>query len=188
MTKDCNWSAVADFLGAIKQFQTSTQQDPDFALADSELGRVYALLGQDNEAEQASGKAVELSDSLPIQEKYLIQASHYQILRDYPKAIEAYENLAKVWPDNTDVRFSLGLLYEQSSNYDKAREAFTKVLTFDSNRVLALLEIGKCGNRKRRRTKGPRIPERARRPWPSSQETTRSAPTFCSRWGAHTPR
>jgi eukaryotic-like serine/threonine-protein kinase len=132
-----------DYLGAIKQFQTSTEQDPNFALADSELGRTYALLGQDNEAEQASGKAVELSDSLPIQEKYLIQASHYQILRDYPKAIEAYENLAKVWPDNTDVLFSLGLLYEQSSNYDKAREAFAKVLSFDSNRVLALLEIGK---------------------------------------------
>ena len=132
-----------DYLGAIKEFQTSTQEDPNFALADSELGRTFALLGQDNEAEQASGKAVELSDSLPIQEKYLIQASHYQILRDYPKAIEAYENLAKVWPDNTDVLFSLGLLYEQSSSYDKAREAFTKVLSFDSNRVLALLEIGK---------------------------------------------
>jgi serine/threonine protein kinase/lipopolysaccharide biosynthesis regulator YciM len=132
-----------DYLGAIKQFQSSTQEDPNFALADSELGRVYALLGQDNEAELASGKAVSLSDSLPVQEKYLIQAGHYQILRDYPKAIDAYENLAKVWPDNTDVLFSLGLLYEQSSAYDKARDAFTKVLTLDSKRVLALLEIGK---------------------------------------------
>ena len=132
-----------DYLGAIKQFQTSTQEDANFALAYSELGRTYALLGQDNEAEQASGKAVQLSDSLPVQEKYLIQASHYQILRDYPKAIEAYENLAKVWPDNTDVLFSLGLLYEQSSAYDKARDAFTKVLSLDSKRVLAMLEIGK---------------------------------------------
>jgi len=132
-----------DYLGAIKQFQTSTQEDANFALAYSELGRTYALLGQDNEAELASGKAVGLSDSLPIQEKYLIQASHFQILRDYPKAIEAYENLAKVWPDNTDVLFSLGLLYEQSSAYDKARDAFAKVLSLDSKRVLALLEIGK---------------------------------------------
>jgi eukaryotic-like serine/threonine-protein kinase len=132
-----------DYQGAIKQFQASTQEDANFALAYSELGKAYAQLGQDSDAEQASGKAVELSDALPIQEKYLIQASHFQILRDYPKAIDAYENLAKVWPDNTDVLFSLGLLYEQSSNYDKARDAFTKVLSLDSKRVLGLLEIGK---------------------------------------------
>ena len=132
-----------NYLDAIKQFQASTQEDANFALAYSELGRTYELLGQDNDAEQASRKAVELSDSLPVQEKYLIEASHYQILRDYPKAIEAYENLAKVWPDNTDVLFSLGLLYEQSSAYDKARDAFTRVLSLDSKRVLGLLELGK---------------------------------------------
>jgi eukaryotic-like serine/threonine-protein kinase len=132
-----------NYLDAINQFQTSTSEDANFALAYSELGRIYELLGQDSDAEQASRKAVELSDSLPVQEKYLIQASHYQILRDYPKAIESYENLAKVWPDNTDVFFSLGLLYEQSSAYDKARDEFTKVLSLDSKRVLGLLEIGK---------------------------------------------
>jgi len=132
-----------DYQGAIQQFQASTQEDANFALAYSELGRAYAQLGQDNEAEQASRKAVGLSDALPLQEKYLIQASHYQILRDYPKATEAYENLAKVWPDNTDVLFSLGLLYEQSSAYDKARAAFMKVLSLDSKRVLGLLELGK---------------------------------------------
>jgi eukaryotic-like serine/threonine-protein kinase len=132
-----------DYLGAVKKFQSSTQEDPNFALAYSELGRTFALLGQDNDAEQASQKAVALSDPLPIQEKYLVQASHYQILRDYPRAIEAYENLARVWPANTDVLFSLGLLDEQSSAYDKAREEFTKVLLLDSKRVLGLLEIGK---------------------------------------------
>ncbi len=132
-----------DYLGAIKEFQTSKDMDPNFALAYSELGRTFALLGQDNDAEQASQKAVELSDPLPVQEKYLIQASHYQILHDYPKAIAAYENLAKVWPDNTDVLFSLGKLYEGSSIYDKARDEFTKVLSLDSKRVPGLLEIGK---------------------------------------------
>ncbi len=130
-------------LDAIKQFQASTQEDPNFALAYSELSRTYAQLGQDSDAEQASRKAVALGDQLPTQEKYLIEAGHYQILRDYPKAIEAYENLAKVAPDNTDVLFSLGLLYENSSAYDSARDEFSKVLKLDPKRVAGLLEIGK---------------------------------------------
>jgi len=141
-------------LGAIQRFEASTQEDSKFALAYSELGRTYALLGQDNDAEQASRKAVEISDPLPAQEKYLIQASHYQILRDYPKAIEAYENLAKVSPDNTDVLFSLGLLYENSSAYDKARDEFSKLLALDPKRVAGLLEIGRVEIRSGNAQKG----------------------------------
>ena len=132
-----------NYLDAVPRFQASTQEDPNFALAYSELGRTYAHLGQDNDAEQASRKAVELSDSLPAQEKYLIQAGHYQILRDYPKAIEAYENLAKVSPSNTDVLFDLGQLYEHSGQYDKARDELSKVLTLDPKHAPALLEIGR---------------------------------------------
>ena len=132
-----------NYLDAVQQFQASTKEDASFALAFSELGRTYALLGQDDDAEQASRKAVELSDQLPEQEKYLIQASHYRILRDYPKAIDSYENLARVSPDNADVLFNLGVLYENSSAYDKARDEFTKVLALDPKRVAGLLEMGR---------------------------------------------
>ena len=132
-----------NYLDAVQQFQASAKEDSSFALAYSELGRTYALLGQDDDAEQASRKAVALSDQLPTQEKYLIQASHYRILRDYPKAIDAYENLAKVSPNNVDVLFNLGLLYENSGAYDKARDEFTKVLTLDPKRVTAHLEMGR---------------------------------------------
>ncbi len=132
-----------NYLDAIKRFEASAQEDSSFALAYSELARTYALLGQDNDAEQASRKAVEMSAQLPAAEKYLIQASHYQILRDYPKAIEAYENLAKAAPDNTDVLFSLGLLYEHSGDYAKAHDEFSRVLTLDPGRVEGLLAMGR---------------------------------------------
>jgi serine/threonine protein kinase/lipopolysaccharide biosynthesis regulator YciM len=132
-----------NFLDAAKRFEAATKEDPQFALAYSELAKTYASLGQDNDAERASRKAVELSDQLPPPEKYLIQASHDQIQRDYPKAIEAYENLAKAAPDNADVLFELAGLYEKSSAYDKAREEYTKVLTLDPKRVDALLAMGR---------------------------------------------
>ena len=132
-----------NFLDAAKRFEAATKEDPQFALAYSELAKTYANLGQDDDAEHASRKAVELSDQLPPSEKYLIQASHDQIQRDYPKAIEAYGNLAKAAPNNADVLFELAGLYEKSSAYDKAREEYTKVLTLDPKRVDALLAIGR---------------------------------------------
>jgi serine/threonine protein kinase/Tfp pilus assembly protein PilF len=134
---------LGNFLDAAKRFEAATKEDPQFALAYSELAKTYASLGQDDDAERVSRKAVELSDQLPPPEKYLIQASHDQIQRDYPKAIEAYDNLAKAAPDNADVLFELAGLYEKSSAYDKARDEYTKVLTLDPKRVDALLAIGR---------------------------------------------
>ncbi|MFZ0738852.1 MAG: tetratricopeptide repeat protein [Candidatus Acidiferrales bacterium] len=130
-------------LDAVKQFQASTTEDPQFALAYSQLAQTYANLGQDNEAEEDSRKAVELSDKLPDQEKYLILARHDEILKNYPKAIESYTNLAKVSPDNPDVLFELGRLQESAGAFDKARDNFSKVLKLDPKRVDGLLAMGR---------------------------------------------
>ena len=130
-------------LEAQKRFETATKEDPEFALAYAKLGQTYANLGYDNEAEQASRKAVDLSESLPAQEKYRIVASHAQIMKDYPKAIEAYENMAKVLPDDTQVQFILAGLYEDTSAFDKAREHYAQVLKADPKHVEALLGMGR---------------------------------------------
>ena len=42
------------------------------------------------------------ANNLPEAEKYLIAANRFRIAKDYPKAIEAYQNLAKVSPDNPE--------------------------------------------------------------------------------------
>lgn len=128
---------------AVKQFQAALQEDGNFALASSELAQAYAQLGQDEDAEQAAQRAVSLSAQLPPQEKYLIQASHDSIVKDFPKAIQAYENLVKVSPDNSDYLFDLGIAYEKTSNYDKARELFKKVVALDPKRIEGLLALGR---------------------------------------------
>ncbi len=63
-------------LEAVKALQSATKEDPQFALAYSRLAEADAALGYDTEAEQASRKAVELSQQLPLAEKYLIEANH----------------------------------------------------------------------------------------------------------------
>ncbi|MGB8323890.1 MAG: tetratricopeptide repeat protein [Candidatus Acidiferrum sp.] len=128
---------------AARQFQAALREDSNFALAYAKLAQSYAQLGQDDEAEQAAQKAVALSTQLPLQEKYLIQASHDSILKDYTKAIESYQNLVDVSPDNTDYLFDLGSAYEKTSNFDKAKETFARIVTLDPRRIEAYLELGR---------------------------------------------
>jgi tetratricopeptide (TPR) repeat protein/predicted Ser/Thr protein kinase len=132
-----------NFLDAQKQFDSATKEDPNFALAYSGLAETYAQLGQEDESERASQKAVGLSDNLPAAEKYLILAKHQTILKSYPQAIEAYEQLVKASPDNPDLHFALADLYEKSSEFDKARDEYAKVLTIDPKRVDGLLAMGR---------------------------------------------
>ena len=130
-------------LEAVKSFEASTKEDPEFALAYSQLARAYQDLGQDNEAEQNSRKAVELSAKLPDVERFLIAARNDEILNNYPKAIEAYQSIVKVAPDNSDVLFDLGRLQESSGAFDQARETFANVLKLDPKRVDGLLAMGR---------------------------------------------
>lgn len=132
-----------NFVNAQTQFEAAIKEDPNFALAYSELAETYAQLGQEDDSERFSQKAVGLSDNLPAAEKYLILAKHETILKSYLKAIEAYENLAKASPENTDLLFALADLYEKSGEYDKSREEYSRVLTLEPKRIDGLLALGR---------------------------------------------
>jgi serine/threonine protein kinase/tetratricopeptide (TPR) repeat protein len=130
-------------LDAQKQFEAATKEDPAFALAFSRLAQVYSSLGYDSEAEQSAKKAVELSQDLPEAEKYLISAIRFEATKNYPEAIKAYEALAKVSPDNSDVQSALAGLYQDSGDLVKAREYYQKLLSSNPKDVSATLNLGR---------------------------------------------
>jgi len=128
---------------AAKGFEAAIKEDGQFALAYAKLAQSYADLGQDDDAEAAAKKAVSLSASLPMQEKYLIEANYNRIEKDYAKAIEAYQNLVKVSPNNADYLFDLGMAYEKAGDFEKAKESFGKVVTLDPKRLSGLVAMGR---------------------------------------------
>lgn len=130
-------------LEARKRFVAATEADPQFALAYAKLAQVNANLGYDNEAEQLARKAVELSESLPGHEKFLIAAIGAQVVNDTNKAVESYENLAKALPDDLDIQFALADAYESAGAFDNARKSLAKVLAQDPRSVDALLASGR---------------------------------------------
>jgi eukaryotic-like serine/threonine-protein kinase len=130
------------YVEAQKSFQAAIQEDPNFALAYAKLGQTYANLGYGNEAEQATRKAVDLSQNLPVQEKFLIAAIHAQSANDAKKAVEEYESLAKALPEDSDVQFALAGLYTTLGSFDKARAYYDKLLARDPKYVEALYGRG----------------------------------------------
>jgi eukaryotic-like serine/threonine-protein kinase len=137
-------------LEAEKRLQAATNADQQFAEAYSRLGQAYSALGYDSEAEQASRRAIELSQNLPLAQRYFIEASQARIAKDNAKAITAYQNLEKSFPDNLDVLSALGSLHEDAADFDRARSYYNKVLQADGKNVDTLLAMGrveiKAGN------------------------------------------
>ena len=129
-------------LEAVKAFQSATQEDAQFALAYSRLAEGDSALGYDGSAEDASRKAVDLSQQLPAAEKYLIQATHARVMKDNKKAIEAYETLAKSMPGNSDVESALGSLYTETGSYAQARAELSQLLQSDPKNIKALWQMG----------------------------------------------
>jgi tetratricopeptide (TPR) repeat protein len=128
---------------AAKKFEDAVAEDPNFAMAYAKLAQSYHSLGFDDRGEQASRRAVRLSDSLPTQEKYLIDAYHDVIMNDTAEAISAYEKLTLGAPNDADAQLMLAGLYEQVSNYDEARKRLARVRSADSKNVDVLLASGR---------------------------------------------
>lgn len=130
-------------LEAIKPLQAAANEDGQFALAYSKLSEAQAALGYDNDADQASRKAVDFSTNLPARERYLILANRARVTHDNAKAIEYYEDLAKSSPEDLDVQLTLGGLYEATSVLDKARDHYAAVLQRDPQSMDAHLAMGR---------------------------------------------
>ena len=128
-------------LEAEKSFHAATREDPNFALAYAKLGQAFSTLGYGNEAEQATRKAMDLSESLPAQERLLIAAIHTGTSNDTQKAIDAYEKVSAVLSDDSEVQFALAGLYSTVGSFDKAREIYGKLLKRDPKYVEALYGI-----------------------------------------------
>ena len=127
---------------ASKRFEAAVADDREFALAHAMLGQTYAGLGHDLEAEESLSTAMELGAELPEQEKYLISAIQAKVHKDYDKAIQSYENLAKAAPGNSDFQYQLAELHEAKGEYDRAQELYEKILARDSGSLATLLALG----------------------------------------------
>jgi len=110
---------------AIEFFEKAIAVDPEFAAAYMEMAKAYGVWGYPAKRREYLQKALELSDRMPAGELYRIRGTFYfQTEETLDKAIEAFNELLELYPDDIDGNHLLGYVYGRLEMWDKAIERY----------------------------------------------------------------
>ena len=91
-----------DFVNARDLLLKAVAADPTYPLAHAALSEAWDHLGYSAKARAEAQRALQLSEHLSQEERLLIEGQYRETLQDYPKAIEAYQALFSLFPDNLE--------------------------------------------------------------------------------------
>jgi len=110
-----------DNAAAAAIFQRAIRLDPEFAMAYASLGQSYSNLGKDGLAAKNTRKAYELRQRVSEREKFYIESHYYDhVSGDLEKARQVFELWEMTYPRDGVPPASLGIIYVQLGQYDKA--------------------------------------------------------------------
>ncbi|MGB9877706.1 MAG: tetratricopeptide repeat protein [bacterium] len=111
------------------------------------LGDAYSLQGKNEEAIEVYKTFIDKYPSDELAPFALMNiAWRYRWMRDWEKEKEVLQTLHETLPEGELKWFALGLLYEDSKQYEKAIEAYEKAIKYDGDfRLLSLIGIADCG-------------------------------------------
>ena len=89
-----------DWTTGTEMFNRAVEEDPNFASAHIYLANYYADAGKGKEAASHFEKAFELATSTTDRERYFILGSYYSFKGDFAQAIDAYQVLVQLYPDD----------------------------------------------------------------------------------------
>ena len=122
--------------------------DPDFAMAHADLGvACYRgdIRGDRVKGEEHFAKALGLIDRLTLRERLWIRSIVEDERGNVDKAVEYYRAFLSQYPDDTDGWLRLGWLYmARQGQYEKAIEAFKRVLEINPSNIISYLNIATC--------------------------------------------
>ncbi len=115
------------YLEAIPLYEKAVALDPGFAMAYRGMSAVYSNRSYLQKAREYLQKALEFSDRISDRERLLILGrSYYQSEKTYAKAIETYEQLLRLYPDENIALNGLGIIYGSLEELNKAEVYYAK--------------------------------------------------------------
>ena len=100
--------------------------DPEFAMAHSILGALYANRGKYKDSAFHKRRAMELRSHLPENERHFIEADFYTINEEYDRAIASLKKMLEVYPDHDNARHRLIYIYARFREYNRCLEQLAK--------------------------------------------------------------
>jgi len=112
-----------EYREAIQLYEKAVSLDPEFAMAYRGLAAAYSNISERAKSQEFIQKAFELSDRISDRERYQIQGQfYYQSWRTYDQAIEVFNKLIELYPDDLLGNNYLGIIYNAIGEWDKAVE------------------------------------------------------------------
>ena len=128
--------ANKDFDSAMRKAQQELSRAPNAAVSHYLVGKVQTAMRSLDQAESSMSKALELDANFARAYDGLI--SIYVARGKLPEAISRLESLSAKDPKNTAALLMSAMLYEQTKDFDKARDAYEKLLANSPDFVSAL--------------------------------------------------
>ena len=115
-----------DYKKVIEYMEKAVEIDPEFASAYMAMSWSYGNLGFRAEEKIMLQKALELSERLTDRERYNIEGQYYMVQSEktWDKALEAFEKLMELYPDDITGNNALAVLHGYFGDRDKAIEHY----------------------------------------------------------------
>ncbi len=91
-----------DFAGARNLLLKAVAADPAYPLSHQALSQAWERLGYDAKAKAEAQLALDRGEHLPPEEHLLVQGHYWETMSNFPKAVEAYQALFNLFPDNLE--------------------------------------------------------------------------------------
>jgi len=141
---------VETLRSAVRMFERAVELDPQFVLAYAELGRAHSMMyniGIDRTEERvlktkaAVDRALLLRPELP-EAQMALGYYYYHCLRDYEKALEAFNTAARRLPNQTEILQHTGWIRRRQGRWDEALDCFNRSLKLNPRDPHLLFEMG----------------------------------------------
>ena len=133
------------FADAAESFRQAIALDTTFASAYMRLGICLLLLGDESAARPLLRRAQTFADRLTERERLPILAMNARIAKDFPKAVELYNQFIALYPEDPMGHFQLGEHYFiVASDYLKAIEYLETAISLDAELKSAYNMLAYC--------------------------------------------
>jgi len=142
---------AGSFFQASKALGLAIHSDDQFALAHARLAEAWMELDYSDRAKDELLRAGELSPNRSLftqVDSLYLDGITATVRRDFPRAVAAYAEIARLQPNQSYSYVDLGRAYEKNNDLDKAIESYTAAANKDPQNATAFLRLGVLHGRK----------------------------------------